>query len=92
MKLCDFGLVSVRSTTAGTPQYMAPELLENKPFNKSVDVYAFGILLWEIFTQSIPFYMLSMEDLRSKVLNGERPEIPCYGCPMRCGDLIARCW
>jgi len=27
---------------------MAPELLENRPFNKSVDVYAFGILLWEV--------------------------------------------
>ena len=27
---------------------MAPELLEDRPFNKSVDVYAFGILLWEV--------------------------------------------
>ena len=35
-------------TTAGTPAYMAPELLQNQPFNKSVDVYAFGVLLWEV--------------------------------------------
>lgn len=27
---------------------MAPELLENRPFNKSIDVYAFGVLLWEV--------------------------------------------
>lgn len=35
-------------TAAGTPAYMAPELLQDCPFNKSVDVYAFGILLWEV--------------------------------------------
>ena len=35
-------------TSAGTPAYMAPELLQERPFNKSVDVYAFGILLWEV--------------------------------------------
>lgn len=35
-------------TAAGTPAYMAPELLRNRPFNKSVDVYAFGVLLWEV--------------------------------------------
>lgn len=27
---------------------MAPELLQDRPFNKSVDVYAFGIVLWEV--------------------------------------------
>ena len=35
-------------TAAGTPAYMAPELLQGRPFNKAVDVYAFGILLWEV--------------------------------------------
>lgn len=35
-------------TSAGTPAYMAPELLQERGFNKSVDVYAFGILLWEV--------------------------------------------
>ena len=35
-------------TAAGTPAYMAPELLQNRPFNKSVDVYAFGVLLCEV--------------------------------------------
>lgn len=37
-----------RHTTAGTPNYMAPELLDGRPFNKSVDVYAFGIVLYEV--------------------------------------------
>ena len=42
LKVCDFGLVKCKNTQAGTPAYMAPELLDNKVFNKSVDVYAYG--------------------------------------------------
>ena len=61
LKLCDFGLVHVRNTQAGTPAYMAPELLENKSFNKSVDVYAFGVLLCEMFTQEVPFYGVDIQ-------------------------------
>ena len=53
--MCDFGLVDVREATAGTPNYMAPELLLAKPFSKSVDVYAFGILLNEAFTREVPW-------------------------------------
>jgi serine/threonine protein kinase len=37
-----------KHTNAGTPNYMAPELLDCRPFNKSVDVYAFGIVLYEV--------------------------------------------
>lgn len=40
-----------RNTNAGTPNYMAPELLDCRPFNKSVDVYAFGIVLYEVGTR-----------------------------------------
>lgn len=48
LKLCDFGLVSNRDPTAGTPQYMAPELLRGAAYSYKVDAYAFGILLWEV--------------------------------------------
>ena len=47
-KLCDFGLVGSRVVSAGTPNYMAPELLEGRGFSKAVDVYAFGMLLCEV--------------------------------------------
>jgi serine/threonine protein kinase len=50
LKLCDFGLVHHPDTGAGTPQYMAPELLAGGKhgYTDKVDVYAFGIMLWEV--------------------------------------------
>ena len=55
IKVCDFGLVRTKHTNAGTPAYMAPELLHSRAFNKSVDVYAFGVLLWEMLALEIPY-------------------------------------
>eukprot|EP01036_Dinobryon_divergens_P001647 gene1647-2156_t len=76
MKLCDFGLVKIRNTRAGTPAYMAPELIAGKAFNKSVDVYSFAILLNELFSNRIPFYGVPGDDLRERVLEGGRPALP----------------
>jgi serine/threonine protein kinase len=67
IKLCDFGLVTTRATTAGTPNYMAPELLEDLPFSKAVDVYAFGIVLWELFARKIPFHGWRATDIKEQV-------------------------
>eukprot|EP01034_Spumella_vulgaris_P030465 gene30465-37683_t len=91
-KLCDFGLVKVKSATAGTPAYMAPELIENRPFNKSVDVYAFGVLLWEIFSAEIPFYMTDITEIRNKVVAGGRPRVPSYGFSPKVSRLVQQCW
>ena len=93
-KICDFGLVKNKNATAGTPCYMAPELLANKFFNKSVDVYSFGVLFCEIFDRKIPFHMLSVAEIVARVSDGERPPIPGVGagCPESCASLIQRCW
>jgi len=92
LKVCDFGLVQCRNPQAGTPAYMAPELIEGGPYNKSVDVYAFAVLLSEMFTGQIPFYMIDSAELRRKVVAGDRPRLPSFGCPKRCISMISRCW
>eukprot|EP01036_Dinobryon_divergens_P032656 gene32656-42296_t len=92
LKICDFGLVKNKNTTAGTPAYMAPELLENRSYNKSVDVYAFGILLWELLSGSIPFQHLSIADIRQRVLSEDRPPTNYAYTTGRNLRLINSCW
>jgi serine/threonine-protein kinase CTR1 len=91
VKLCDFGLVRTKVTAAGTPAYMAAELLQNKTFSKKVDVYAFGILMWEVFEESVPFAELMVSEIRDCVVAGQRPDIP-QSMPPDLQRLMQECW
>ncbi|BAU00522.1 serine/threonine-protein kinase [Vigna angularis] len=62
VKVGDFGLSRLKDATLlntksgrGTPQWMAPEVLRNEPSNEKSDVFSFGVILWELMTQSIPW-------------------------------------
>merc|ERR1712183_1116963 len=68
VKLFDFGLakeldpktkldgaVYNLSGNTGSLRYMAPEVAKEQPYNTSVDVYSFAILLWQICTLETPF-------------------------------------
>lgn len=63
---------------------MAPEVLQNKPYDESADVYSFGIVLWELYTREEPFKDLqsfaTMVD--SVVGQVKRPPIP-DDCPKK---------
>jgi tRNA A-37 threonylcarbamoyl transferase component Bud32 len=92
VKLCDYGLVTTKVTAAGTPSYMAPELLQSKPFNKTVDVYSYAIILYELFKREMPWVGYGAMEIRSMVLAGERPDIPTVDCPFLIRGMIRRCW
>jgi len=93
LKVCDFGLAAQTDTQAGagTPAYMAPELLSGKGYNEKVDVYAFGICLWEMVARLIPFDGAPGPKIKEAVPQGERPEIP-LSCPRPMANLIKDCW
>ncbi|QHO13042.1 hypothetical protein HN873_052464 [Arachis hypogaea] len=41
--------------TAGTAEWMVPEVLRNEPSNEKCDVYSFGVILWELSTLQQPW-------------------------------------
>ena len=77
--------------TAGTPNYMAPELFLSKPFGNAVDVFAFGVLLNEIWKREVPWDGYSPLDIREKVISGERPPTP-RTMPFSCESLVKNMW
>nr|Q08942.1 RecName: Full=Putative serine/threonine-protein kinase A [Trypanosoma brucei brucei]AAB59252.1 protein kinase [Trypanosoma brucei] len=85
VKLGDFGFshqyedtVSgvVASTFCGTPYYLAPELWNNKRYNKKADVWSLGVLLYEIMGMKKPFSASNLKGLMSKVLAGTYAPLP----------------
>ncbi|WIA20465.1 hypothetical protein OEZ85_004872 [Tetradesmus obliquus] len=94
MKLADFGLAanSSKQANAGTPSYMAPELLQpGKPYSAKVDVYAFGVMLSEMLGRSPPWAGMAAGDIRRQVLAGQRPPID-LSVPKQLQQLISACW
>jgi hypothetical protein len=83
----------------GTPLWMAPELLEGKrKYDNKVDVYAYGIVLFEILTQALPWSEIPqrrfIDHLTEAVLSGKRPTVPegLVCADDRYVDLMEKCW
>ncbi|TIA90968.1 hypothetical protein E3P99_01300 [Wallemia hederae] len=81
--LCDFGLCKLNmtenettNTFCGTPEYLAPELLLNKGYTKSVDWWTLGVLLYEMLSGLPPFYDENTNEMYRKILQD----------PLRFGD------
>jgi len=76
----------------GTPVWMAPELLLRKDYNEKVDVYAYGIILWELGTGKLPYAGMDTVQIAVGVTtHGLRPPIAQHW-PGYLQDLIKVCW
>eukprot|EP00047_Mylnosiga_fluctuans_P000470 m.193244 g.193244 ORF g.193244 m.193244 type:complete len:1071 (+) comp10069_c6_seq2:105-3317(+) len=82
----------LRTTGLGTPLWMAPEVMQGGAYGPSADVYSFGIVLWEIAAQQLPWQGYDvMCDLLPAVLAGMRP-VRNRSWPGAYVDLMNRCW
>ena len=92
VKLCDFGLAGCTKSDAGTPAYMAPELLGAEGlYTDKVDVYAFGVLFNEMLARRPPFAGCDGNRALELAKGGQRPEIP-VSVPGAAKALIQSCW
>ncbi|CAO2823944.1 unnamed protein product [Amaranthus hypochondriacus] len=106
VKLADFGLAREETLTemmtaeTGTYRWMAPELYstvtlrqgEKKHYNNRVDVYSFGIVLWELLTNRMPFEgMSNLQAAYAAAFKQERPTIP-DDIASDLAFIIQSCW
>ncbi|KAJ6556800.1 kinase-like domain-containing protein [Mycena vulgaris] len=88
-QLCDFGLTRIKADitsrtaqigniiTSGSRNWMAPEMFAGSPARLPSDIYAFGMTLYELYTDEIPLSSIAFNDFVEVVLRmGVRPERP----------------
>jgi len=100
VKLMDFGIAKTEGLAMtragyvlGTPYYMAPEQVMGQEITGQVDVYAFGVLLFELITGNKPISGDSVERIFYSILNEPLNLGPLYasGAPEAVCALVAKC-
>ncbi|XP_078182543.1 serine/threonine-protein kinase STY46-like [Carex rostrata] len=98
VKVADFGVSRVRdhsgvmTAETGTYRWMAPEIIEHKPYDHKADVFSFGIVLWELLVGKLPYEDLTpLQAAVAVVQKGLRPTIP-DGIHPKLIELLDKCW
>jgi len=98
-KVSDFGLsrivdtdISHMTANIGTPYWMAPEIIKMQKYTTKVDVFSYGILLYELYSGELPYRGLAPLVVPNLVAEKAlRPTVP-KGCPRKMAKLMTMCW
>lgn len=98
VKIADFGIACEEAYSdslgedPGTYRWMAPEMIKHKHYGRKVDVYSFGLVLWEMVTGRIPYEEMTPVQAAFAVVDKNlRPAFPTE-CPAALRALIEQCW
>lgn len=82
VKIGDFGIsksldktVMAATTMVGTPYYLSPEMVEGKSYSTKADIWALGVILYQLCSFKLPFDASSLPVLALKILKGSFPPI-----------------
>jgi hypothetical protein len=100
-KVADFGMARLVSDDVyeqqttnpiGPLKWMAPEQMESRLYSKASDVFAFGVLLFEIFKREAPWSGVYNLDVAFKIRTGERMDVSSRKIPSEIATLMKECW
>ena len=97
VKVGDFGIAKGLKSTwdkaktmVGTPYYLSPEIINNQPYDSKSDIWALGVLLYELMTFKMPFNAVSLPLLSIKINRGVYAPPPgIYSSELK--DLLKKC-
>lgn len=93
-KIIDFGLAGYAEPgkMAGTPAYMAPEVIQRRPLDGRTDIYAMGILIYRVLTGQNPFAAKSLKETfeRQMTLTPPPPSSYLPGLPKWWDHIVSR--
>ena len=111
-KIADFGLAKIRgevqsqqTRAVGTPTYIAPEVIQGTVYTRKIDVYSFGIVMYEVFTGHKPYFEEKNKNIvMLKVANNpdyrpvtdmndvQESEMDLHGLMKKIIALVNSCW
>ncbi|XP_067266416.1 mitogen-activated protein kinase kinase kinase 12 [Chanodichthys erythropterus] len=98
VKISDFGTSkelrdkSTKMSFAGTVAWMAPEVIRNEPVSEKVDIWSFGVVLWEMLTGEIPYKDVDSSAIIWGVGNNSLQLPLPDSCPDGFKILLRQCW
>uniref|UniRef100_A0A8C7H6H3 mitogen-activated protein kinase kinase kinase n=1 Tax=Oncorhynchus kisutch TaxID=8019 RepID=A0A8C7H6H3_ONCKI len=98
VKISDFGTSkemsdkSTKMSFAGTVAWMAPEVIRNEPVSEKVDIWSFGVVLWEMLTGEVPYKDVDSSAIIWGVGNNSLNLPVPESCPDGFKILLRQCW